>query len=228
MTELKEHRTQCQRQCLCVCVHAFHSNVILKHFSSTNHLFFHTGDTLFFFLYFVFDSGGWSHVSFCVIIHLSSYARPCNLACNAMHFCKVFRSVHVEQPFFQYLLGDACTASSGLISHRVCLTLPDTRATVWANCSNHKNPARRTGNTHTHTHLHAQTEGPFLHKVGREQWRCDQNTHTQTLTHTHMLGESEEEGNRVWGKQEQKVKKCQDVWRQMAKQKRQKFKHLSG
>lgn len=124
------------------------------------------------------------------------------------------------------------TASSGLISHWVCLTLSDTRTRVWANCSNHKNPARRAGNTHTH--LHAQTEGPFLYIVGRVQWRCDQNTHTETLTHTHMLGESEEEygkqGLRETGTESEEMSRslAEETRRQMPRQKGQRIEHLSG
>lgn len=75
------------------------------------------------------------------------------------------------------------TTSSGLISHWVCLTLSDTRARVWANCSNHKNPTRRAGNTHA---LTCADRGPILVHSGQGAvtlW--PKHTHTDTHTYTH-------------------------------------------
>ncbi len=94
------------------------------------------------------------------------------------------------------------------------------------------------------THKHIQTEGPFLHKVGRVQWRCDQNTHTHTHTHTltqreremrrrrrRRTGNEAREGNR--NRKWRLVK--MSGWRgpeqsrsQMPKQKQLKFEQLTG
>lgn len=104
------------------------------------------------------------------------------------------------------------TTSSGLISQWVCLTLSDTRARVWANCSNHKNPTRRAGNTHA---LTCADRGPILVHSGQGAvtlW--PKHTHTHRRSHIHTCSESQRRstGNSIWEKQEQKVKKCQEVW----------------
>lgn len=77
------------------------------------------------------------------------------------------------------------TASSGLISHSVCLTLPDTRTRVWANCSNHKNPVRRAGNTDTHTYMHRQRAHSCTKWAGCSDVMTKTHTHRRSYIHTH-------------------------------------------
>lgn len=141
----------------CVCVFgvcAFHRSIFLKHFSCTHCNFFCilvTHTSFFPPLFYLFlDSGGWSHASFChnSLIFLCKTLQPC-LQCRA--HLQGFQVSACWRAFLFSICSEThvITASCALISHRVCLTLADTTPKVWANCSNHKNPARCTGNTHT-------------------------------------------------------------------------------